>query len=366
MKQRKWDETRSTAARRYRNAARWRERASLLPLQRKADFVTNFKHSYNPFSVLTEDEGRQKLSDWANAYEELPTDGIVYHYTSAAALGGILSSKSMFCSDYRLLNDTTELGLGLEVLEAAVASRGAEQGLIGPAQTEILNRLANLKRASFHLSMFCASFSLNRRDLTQWRAYAPNNGVCIGFYGPQLKAIAENQAFVCGPVRYLGAPYFYEWLDEQLCAARDGWIEMAENEKKMRMECRANGLTDDATDLHAEMSRCGNIDRWVAEVSSLLKNADFRAEHEWRCSYVLRENTVQHRLPVSFRPSGANLVRYVELDFSSVQLSELIASIDLGPGNASDKAFSTVESLCQAAELRAEITGRSHAYRPTF
>src|SRR5438876_8292740 len=49
----------------------------------------------------------------------------IFHYTDAAGLSGILSSKMLFVSDYRFLNDSTELGvirdLLLPVLEAEIA-----------------------------------------------------------------------------------------------------------------------------------------------------------------------------------------------------------------------------------------------------
>lgn len=287
----------------------------------------------------------------------------MYHYTSAAALAGILSSKSLFCTDYRQLNDSTELGLGLEVLEAAIASRAIAIGAPCEAVSLLLNRLSLLRRASFHISMFCASFSMNRNDLAQWRAYAPNNGISIGFREPLLRQIAVTQSFVCGAVRYLGAPLFNEWLEQQLLAIRGGWEETARNESEHRSQARSNGQPDELTDEIINWQKCGNVERWAAEVAGLLKNPDFRSENEWRCVYVLRQNTIQQVRPVGFRPANGAVIRFVELDFTAVDLAELIARIDIGPGNSS-ATFETVSELCSAASLNAEVTQPFHAYRP--
>ena len=49
----------------------------------------------------------------------------LFHYTNAAGLLGILSSQTLFASDYRFLNDATEVGiirdLALPVFEAEIA-----------------------------------------------------------------------------------------------------------------------------------------------------------------------------------------------------------------------------------------------------
>jgi hypothetical protein len=49
----------------------------------------------------------------------------IFHYTDATGLAGILRSELLFASDYRFLNDTTEVGiirdLALPVFEAEIA-----------------------------------------------------------------------------------------------------------------------------------------------------------------------------------------------------------------------------------------------------
>jgi hypothetical protein len=50
----------------------------------------------------------------------------VFHYTDAAGLLGILSSETLFATDYRYLNDSTEAALIRELLLPLFESEVAE------------------------------------------------------------------------------------------------------------------------------------------------------------------------------------------------------------------------------------------------
>lgn len=316
---------------------------------------------HNPFLRMTQAEAESKLAEWSKSYAAQTFNGNVYHYTSLAALGGIFSSRSIFCSDHRQLNDTTELAAGIEVLEAAIAARAGAAGISAADIENALDHLALLRRARFHISMFTASFSMHGNDLTQWRAYAPRNGVSIGFREDVLKRIAEAQSFVCGAVRYLGAPLFNEWMDVQLASMRDGLVEIARNEAALRE--RAAGDPREHVEMLVQFQRSGNLERWIGEVAGLLKNADFRSEQEWRCVFVMRDNAIQPRIPVHFREAGSRVVRFVELDLSTVDLNELVAEVIIGPGRESEETFHLAADLLRGSSVTASIRVPFHALR---
>ncbi|WP_139247847.1 DUF2971 domain-containing protein [Hyphomicrobium sp. CS1GBMeth3] len=308
---------------------------------------------HNPFGRLPKAEGAGKLQRWPDSYQR-PFDGKVYHYTTAAALGGILSSRSMFCTDYRQLNDSAELSIGLEVVEAAISARGQEIGISSEDAEDALDHLAVLREASMHVAMFAASFSMHGNDLTQWRAYVPSHGVSVGFRLSALEKLAVDQHFVCGPVRYLGAPIFNEWLTAQLEVMRDGLRGSAISERALREQ--ASSDPQEFVDLMVLTQRSGNLERWICEVAGLLKNPDFRSEREWRCLFVQRENTIQPRKPAHFRSSGPRVIRYVELDFSQVDLNELIDVVLIGPGTSREETFQLVTDLLRSAGVNATVS----------
>jgi hypothetical protein len=316
---------------------------------------------HNTFPRLTKSEGEAKLRNWCRSYAAKPYSGNVYHYTNVAALGGILSNRSIFCTDHCQLNDSTELSLGLEVVEAAIAANAESAGVSNDDVGHALDHLAPLRKAPFNLSMFAASFSMHGNDLTQWRAYSPKNGVCIGFREAVLTRIAQKQHFVCGAVRYLGAPLFNEWLAEQLAEMKEGLEKTAKNEAVLREQ--ASGDPKDHVDMIVQFQRSGNLERWIGEVAGLLKNPDFQSEQEWRCVSVIRENTIQPKKPVRFRESGSRVVRFVDLDFSNVHLNELISEVIIGPGADGKETFRMVGELLRSAEVTASVQWPNHAVK---
>lgn len=315
---------------------------------------------HNPFGRMTKSQGAEKLDLWSSQYQRR-FDGNVYHYTSAAALAGILSSRAVYCTDYRQLNDTTELGTGFEVLEAVIAARAEDAGISSDDINDTLDHLAVLRRASMHMSMFAASFSFHGNDLTQWRAYAPHHGVSIGFNLKALERIAKAQHFVHGPVRYLGAPFFQEFMDGQLAEMKKGLAESVAKQLALRNE--GGDQPPDVVDISMASQRSGNLERWIGEVAGLVKNPDFRSEEEWRCVFVHRLNTIQPQKPIQYRGSGPKMVRFVTLDLSQVDLGELIQGVFIGPGLGGNETFRITTDLLNQMGVYTKVTFPSHAMR---
>jgi hypothetical protein len=152
------------------------------------------------------------LDGWCRSHlgEEEARDRVqrpLYHYTSAAGLKGIFETRQMWFTDYRHLNDPTELRLGVD--RAHEALRAAGEGADGRVGL-FLRMAADLfsQENVDTLGFFVASFSRARNDLGQWRAYADNGrGFAIGYaprmfeVRPDLSAAPEENAFL-GPVVY--------------------------------------------------------------------------------------------------------------------------------------------------------------------
>jgi hypothetical protein len=136
-------------------------------------------------------------------------EGPLYHYTDARGLKGIIESGQIWFTDYRHMNDPSELVHGIELAhlvadEIALSADGRVKAFI-KTFTDMF------KHANFQatLEFFIARFSRCRDDLGQWRAYADNGrGFAIGF-SPLMFSVTENPPddrpgeFV-GPVGYTG------------------------------------------------------------------------------------------------------------------------------------------------------------------
>ncbi len=101
----------------------------------------------------------------------------VYHYTSASGLYGIVSSGTLWGSNYSYLNDTSEITYGRELVHEVVHERvEAEESSF---LNRIYDRLAStpLEATDFYLTCFCQTPD----RLSQWRGYGGQSGrYCIG------------------------------------------------------------------------------------------------------------------------------------------------------------------------------------------
>lgn len=106
----------------------------------------------------------------------------LYHYTYARGLRGIFESERIWFTDYRHLNDPSELLHGIEVA-SDVAGR-LKTRADGRAKLLLDCFIDMFRQENFDkaLEFYIASFSHARNDLGQWRAYADNGrGFAIGF-----------------------------------------------------------------------------------------------------------------------------------------------------------------------------------------
>lgn len=109
---------------------------------------------------------------------------IVWHYTDAAGLLGILDSRALWASSASAVNDTSELRLGPQVLEQAwqsLAPRLAEQ-----TRSELEPLVVGALTSSVADRAFVLSASLERDNLNLWQHYASaGGGFAVGIWTEQ-------------------------------------------------------------------------------------------------------------------------------------------------------------------------------------
>jgi hypothetical protein len=156
-------------------------------------------------------EAIDKFSTWAKQHLQAEQDASaisvpLYHYTDGRGLKGILESGRVWFTDYRHLNDPSELTHGIDMAHDVARLLGT--GADGRVRLFLENFADLFRHDNFAgtLEFFIASFSRARDDLGQWRAYADNGrGFAIGF-APRMFRVGESvpgrlPEFV-GPVRY--------------------------------------------------------------------------------------------------------------------------------------------------------------------
>src|SRR5579872_1337162 len=152
----------------------------------------------------------------------------IFHYTDTVGAVGIISSQSLFASDFRYLNDSTEeaiiesLLMPILVNEVAVASKELlDAGFVDKQYYEELGSNADKLQAEVLLrSMttaannisprFVVSFCRHKEDsekfehglLSQWRGYADRGGFALEFDEAELDSLikSESEKFFYGMV----------------------------------------------------------------------------------------------------------------------------------------------------------------------
>jgi hypothetical protein len=104
----------------------------------------------------------------------------LYHYTDGRGLSGIAESQTIWFTDYRHLNDPSELSYGVDKARDLIRLKETGADADGRAFLQYSRDMLLPKNFSW-LQLFIASFSRDRDELGQWRAYADNGrGYALG------------------------------------------------------------------------------------------------------------------------------------------------------------------------------------------
>jgi hypothetical protein len=113
-------------------------------------------------------------------------DSVLYHYTDAAGLIGVLSSGTMWASDMRDLNDSAEITLQLKEAAQVLSTRPGDFPGWPENRHDVTSaiQMLSLPQPGY---WFSASFSAEPDLLSQWRGYGgAKQSFAIGFDKGQL------------------------------------------------------------------------------------------------------------------------------------------------------------------------------------
>lgn len=254
----------------------------------------------------------------------------LYHYTDMRGLKGILEAGQIWFTDYRHLNDPSELTHGIDM--ARDVAHQIATGADGRVRLFLDYFLDLFRHDNFvpTLEFFIACFSRARDDLGQWRAYADNGrGVAIGL-SPSLFAVTDTPApgqlpeFV-GPVRYSLA---------DVCGRHEACLEEAAAIFLAAANANANLLANKTIGIPF-------MDQFVREIiaSPLIwncltsKHPAYEHEQEVRLVMMGMPATVSPFVTTRFR--GSEIVPYIAQPMP-LRVEHKIAEIVVGPAAPRD------------------------------
>lgn len=250
--------------------------------------------------------------------ERPPT--LLFHYTSAAGMLGILNESSIWASSAYHLNDAAEFRYALSLIADRLKLRlKAEHGPMNATYGDLLSSLGAMTGS---IQVFIASFSERGDVLSQWLAYSGTNGYSLSLGPHELDAAFE------GGFRLVRCVYK---LEEQTALA-DAFIDAYSN-APFEADHRTSVLTK------------------ALVVAAAIKHRGFVMEREWRLVKPV-VFTLQEMPTVLFRPGRNGIVPYVKVPLSLGGAEYQPAEIYIGPNAdmpAASAAFRTFLNCCRSS-----------------
>jgi hypothetical protein len=270
-----------------------------------------------------------------------PVTNLLYHYTSAEGLKGIIETNELWATSAYYLNDAAEISYGCGVLK-----RVLDEWIQKNPQLEnsLVSGFAyNLRKAfgeDFHnktlmLPIYVACFCEEDNLLTQWRAYGQLGGYSLGF------EITGRSGFT-GP-SLVPEPKIYTAKLVKVEYDRTRQEEVCRSILKPLFEIFTDNATARAIVEIGDHPLFG-YSKFLRVTTDLLmeeivafKNESFKVENEWRIVVRPRELVKQGiddggktLTPTYFRCSKGMLIPYVKLNGKSRKKLP-ISSIRSGP-----------------------------------
>lgn len=268
------------------------------------------------------------LADWDQNQGDAPE--LLYHYTDVPGLIGICSSRSLWATNLRFMNDAKELTYAWKLMLHMLVEAKAKSS--SPAQLELIEeieRIISVQGANYP-DFYATSFTANGDLLSQWRGYgASGGGYAIGF----------DSAGLVGPP----SPY----------PQPDRFLHRVVYEKETQLRI-LRGTANAMLALFATVDPMGSgITEARARLFSALgevvgfvfgfKDPAWAEEKEWRAVHVIPSGELEG---VQFRAGKGVAVPYVNLEMGTDPDGRLpIREIVQGPSVDTETAVRSLELL---------------------
>jgi hypothetical protein len=215
---------------------------------------------------------------------------LLFHYTSAEALLGIVETGELWASQIRYLNDTAELLYAAQLTEIVLKERIAR--LAGPLRSAVQAATEGLAHMQQEKFFYAASFSEEGDLLSQWRAYGDaGGGYAVGIRMREVRRMASfplvrKVEYDEGRQRAL----VQQMVEEALASAHAAPAEAGGAAPRRPAVLRA---------LMADL----------ALLAAFFKHDSFREEREWRALCVADENDPA----IDFRAAAGIIVPFVSI-----------------------------------------------------
>jgi hypothetical protein len=266
--------------------------------------------------MLTEVFTERVLLEWRHewASRNQPPDTL-FHYTTGDGLFGILGSKTLYATDARYVNDSTELIYPREVIESLIERKLSQWPSVS-AQSALTEMASTWREGLFRSRVYIFCFCEEGDLLSQWRGYGGMSGYSVG--------MAPSAWSFDDPAEFRGM------FDPSMHLVKVRYDPESQlNLVEGRLDAACHFLThfDAKAQVRDGMEFCARFVAAMtlaelAKAALCLKHPAFSEEREWRLVYAepLTSEPTEHKpQPVHVRAFLHGLRPYVHLplDFKS-------------------------------------------------
>jgi len=274
---------------------------------------------------------------------------MLFHYTGARGLLGIIRDATLWATDAHFFNDRSELSYSAEVvteyLKAIVAVIERREG----QRTEFEIRAIQLfrdaaelfKRLSAEAAVYVTCLSSKQDSLSQWRAYGPYS---IGFQTAELRHAQLDRSEHESPVHV--SPDAAVLVVQRVSYGLDDETKQAIGLILPKLATTAGRLAGDSPEVNA----------LIVPVLSRIKHPSFEDEHEWRLLVTGELDPVD----VHFAEGKSAITPHVELALRPGMIGEVIVGPD---ANASLKSGGVRKLLDRYGHQTAAVSQSESPYR---
>lgn len=318
-----------------------------------------------PATVTGVGEVSPSAKDFIESRRQVPAGesepDILYHYTSAAGLIGILEKGKIWATSIRHLSDASEF-----IYTLSLADRSS-QNFLNPNfsfDRYLIDSLSVVHTSDLMPPALCyvASFSEHGNLLSQWRTYCPSGaGFSLGFSREELAAAAEAKKSQDQPWRLLRCSYDLEGqakvLSGFLKEARAALEILPDNKKNAYLAHMRNspellepgpGWVQAVTEKYV---------RSVETVAPSFKDSAFEEEAEWRVVSPL--TPIWNYQDEKYRAGRYCPIPYAEFNLPAADRQLRLEKIMIGPTENPDLAHMTVERICRRYGVSVALVDRS-------
>lgn len=318
---------------------------------------------------------------------------LLYHYTTAAGLKGIIESQQIHATSIAYLNDAEEhtgfFDRRLPILIEQPIGEAVRKEMQSPSRRSVTDEVGESERTEAKLRSefidnvrevtlafndpYIASFSAPPKHdiddglLSQWRAYGYDGGYAIIFESAGLEILLKTEA----------AKFYYQfgtWGDV------DYYDQDTPHQARHPETLNYQALVQRATSVFLQSGKETDLEPLLEPLtllSVLHKHRGFREEEEVRI-VMLRPHSEVERLareqgdmrplrPIQFRQKRGMLIPYIELFGEELGANAKlpIKRVIVGPHPDQKKRRTTVENLLRKNNVDAEVTVSSIPYLGT-